>query len=207
MSAVEIGAEATSLPAARPEQPAGRSTAWWGMVMLITTEAAFFACLLASYFYLRFASFGPWPPGEIEHPKLVRPLIMTALLIPSSLPMAWADRQIRKGRTGRTALGVALVLAMGAAFLVLQGFEYAEKLRSFTVSTNVYGSLFYAITGFHGLHVVVGLMMMVFLLVGLARRRIGARRYERVQLIALYWHFVDAVWVFILFSIYLSPHL
>ncbi|HEX2298280.1 MAG TPA: cytochrome c oxidase subunit 3 [Pseudonocardiaceae bacterium] len=199
--------EAATLPAAAREQPAGRSTAWWGMVLLIATEAAFFAVLLASYFYLRFASPGPWPPDGIEDPKLVRPLIMTGLLLTSSIPMIWADRQVRKGHVGRTAAGVSLSVVLGLAFLALQGSEYAEKLHQFTPTTNVYGSLFYSITGFHGLHVLVGLVMMVFLLAGAARHRLGGHHFHRVQLTAFYWHFVDVVWIFILSSLYLSPHL
>lgn len=209
MSTVDVPKldEATRPAAVAVEQPSGRTTAWWGMVLFITTEAAFFAVLLASYFYLRFASPGPWPPGGIEDPKLLKPLIMTGLLLASSAPMVWADRQIRKGRVGRTAAGVTLAFVLGSAFLVLQGFEYAEKLRTFTLTTNVYGSLFYSITGFHGFHILVGLLMMGFLLVGAARGRYGAHRHERVQLVAFYWHFVDAVWIFILSSLYLSPHL
>ncbi|MDQ3887405.1 MAG: cytochrome c oxidase subunit 3 [Actinomycetota bacterium] len=199
--------EAATLPAAAREQPVGRSTAWWGMVLLIATEAAFFAVLLASYFYLRFASPGPWPPDGIEDPKLVRPLIMTGLLLTSSFPMIWADRQVRRGRVGRTVAGVSLSVVLGVAFLALQGMEYAEKLHKFTPTTNVYGSLFYSITGFHGLHVLVGLTMMVFLLAGAARQRLGGHHYHRVQLTAFYWHFVDGVWIFILSSLYLSPHL
>jgi cytochrome c oxidase subunit 3 len=205
--------DSTTLPAAtRPaaaavEQPSGRTTAWWGMVLLITTEAAFFAVLLASYFYLRFSSAGPWPPGGIEDPKLLKPLIMTGLLLTSSAPMAWADRQIREGRLGATTASVVMALVLGSAFLVMQGVEYAEKLRTFTLTTNVYGSLFYSITGFHGFHVFVGLLMMLFLLAGLARGRYGGRRHRRVQLVAFYWHFVDVVWIFILSSLYLSPHL
>jgi cytochrome c oxidase subunit III len=209
MSTVDVPKldEATRPAAVAVEQPSGRTTAWWGMVLFITTEAAFFAVLLASYFYLRFASPGPWPPGGIEDPKLLKPLIMTGLLLASSAPMVWADRQIRKGRVGRTAGGVALAFILGSAFLVLQGFEYAEKLRTFTLTTNVYGSLFYSITGFHGFHIIVGLLMMGFVLVGVTRGRYGAHRHERVRLVAFYWHFVDAVWIFILSSIYLSLHL
>lgn len=209
MSAVDVTSlEAATRPgAAAVEQPAGRTTAWWGMVLLIATEAAFFAVLLASYFYLRFAGGGPWPPAGIEDPKLLKPLIMTGLLLTSSVPMIWADREIRRGHVGRTATGIVLAIVLGLAFLGLQGVEYAEKLRSFTMTTNAYGSLFYSITGFHGLHVLVGLLMMAFLLVGLVRGRYGAKRHLRVRLTAFYWHFVDAVWIFILSSLYLSPHL
>lgn len=207
MTGVSEAAQATRPRAAAVEQPSGRSTAWWGMVMFITTEAAFFAVLLAAYFYVRFAGGGPWPPEGIEKPKLLKPLIMTALLLSSSGPMVWADRQISRGRPGRTAAGMMTSLVLGVAFLALQGSEYAEKLGKFTWTETTYGSLFYSITGFHGFHVFVGLLMMTFVLVGLARGRYGGRRNERVKLVAFYWHFVDGVWIFILSALYLTPYL
>jgi cytochrome c oxidase subunit 3 len=106
-----------------------------------------------------------------------------------------------------SAVGVSLSFVLGAAFLVLQAVEYEEKLALFTWTTNAYGSLFYGITGFHGFHVLVGLLMMVFVLVGMAQGRYGTWRNQRVKLVAFYWHFVDAVWIFILSALYLSPHL
>ena len=189
------------------EEPVGRSTGWWGMVLFITTEATLFAALLGSYFYLRF-QYGPqWPPGGIEQPRLLRPLIMTAVLVPSSLPLLWAERGIRRGKRWQLRLGLLATLAMGLTFLTLQGVEYAEELRHFTFTTNVYGSLFYVITSFHGSHVTVGLLMVAWLFGASLRGGFGARRHEPVRLVALYWHFVDAVWVAILFTVYLSPRL
>ncbi|GAB3804684.1 cytochrome c oxidase subunit 3 [Micromonospora zhanjiangensis] len=197
----------TAPDALAAEQPAGRSTGWWGMVMLITTEATFFAALLGSYFYLRFQHGGDWPPGGIEAPKLVKPLIMTAVLVPSSVPLLWAERGIRKGRRWRLRVGLVATLLMGLTFLILQGTEYDEKLHHFTFTTNVYGSLFYFITGFHGFHVLVGMLMTSWLLAASAQGSFGSRHHEQVSVAALYWHFVDIVWVAILFTIYLSPRL
>jgi heme/copper-type cytochrome/quinol oxidase subunit 3 len=176
------------------------------MVMFVTTEATLFGVLLSSYFYVRF-QVGTWPPGGIEEPKLVKPLIMTALLLPSSLPVMWAERGIRKGQRWRLRLGLCATLLMGGAFVVLQGTEYAEKLHKYTMTTNVYGSFFYTITGFHGLHVCIGLVMVSWLLAASLRGSFGYRRHERVRLTAIYWHFVDIVWLFILFTIYLSGRL
>ncbi|WP_084516619.1 cytochrome c oxidase subunit 3 [Microtetraspora niveoalba] len=187
--------------------PTGRTPAWWGMVLFVTTEGMLFSCLLASYFYIRFSSRGPWPPGGIENPELTKPLVMTALLVSSSLPMLWADWAVRHGRTGQLKGGLALTLLLGATFLGLQGSEYKEKFEMFSWSENVYGSLFYGITGFHGTHVAVGLVMILFTIVAALRGKFSAKRHERVRLVAFYWHFVDAVWVFILFTIYLSPKL
>ncbi|MFC0506459.1 cytochrome c oxidase subunit 3 [Micromonospora costi] len=201
-------AAATTTEALTTELPVGRSTGWWGMVMFVATEATLFSCLLGSYFYLRFQHGGEWPPGGIEQPKLLRPLVMTAILLPSSLPMIWAERGIRRGRRWRLRIGLAATLLLGASFLALQGTEYDELLHEFTITTNAYGSLFFVITGFHGLHVLVGLAMVSWLLAASLRGgSFGARRHDRVRNAAIYWHFVDLVWAAILFTIYLSPRL
>jgi heme/copper-type cytochrome/quinol oxidase subunit 3 len=189
------------------EEPVGRPTGWWGMVLFIATEGTLFATLFGSYFYLRFQSGPRWPPEGITRPELIMPLIMTAVLVPSSLPVLWAERGIRHGRRGQLRAGLLATLVMGSTFLFLQGMEYAELLREFTFTTNVYGSLFYVITTFHGSHVAVGLLMVCWLLAASARGGSGAHRYERVRIVALYWHFVDAVWVAILLIVYLSPRL
>ncbi|MEV4198253.1 cytochrome c oxidase subunit 3 [Micromonospora globbae] len=207
MSAHDLAA-ATSTEALTTELPAGRSTGWWGMVMFVATEATLFACLLGSYFYLRFQHGGEWPPGGIEQPRLLRPLVMTAVLLPSSLPIVWAERGIRRGERRRLRVGLAATFLLGLTFLGLQATEYAELLHEFTVTTNAYGSLFYVITGFHGLHVFIGLTMVSWLLsASLRGGSFGARRHDRVRNVAIYWHFVDVVWAAILFTIYLSPRL
>src|SRR5207249_2757619 len=84
-----------------------RAPAWWGMVLFIATEAALFASLLVSYFYLR-ASAPSWPPPGLERPELSVPVVMTVVLLASSVPMAWADRGIQQGRQGRLILGLML---------------------------------------------------------------------------------------------------
>ncbi|PZG24077.1 heme-copper oxidase subunit III [Micromonospora craterilacus] len=201
-------AAATSTEALTTEQPVGRSAGWWGMVMFVATEATLFACLIGSYFYLRFQHGGPWPPDGLTAPTLARPLLMTAVLLPSSLPVVWAERGIRRGQRWRLRTGLAVTLVLGVTFLILVATEYAEKLREFTITTNAYGSLFYVITGFHGFHVLVGLTMISWLLVASLRRgTFGAHRHDRVRNAAIYWHFVDVVWAAILFTIYLSPRL
>jgi heme/copper-type cytochrome/quinol oxidase subunit 3 len=199
--------EATRAEALAAEAPAGRPTAWWGMVLFITTEATLFASLFVAYFYLRFRAGTAWPLGGIEKPKLPIPFVMSALLLPSSLPMMWADRAIRRGKVAQLRLGLLTTIAMGLGFLYLFQVEYAEKLKEFTPRTNVYGSLFYTITGFHGIHVTVGLLILGWLLVASLRGHFDAQRHLRVQLGAMYWHFVDAIWVAIMLIIYIGPHL
>jgi heme/copper-type cytochrome/quinol oxidase subunit 3 len=206
VSAVEASAR-PSLPTHPEGVEGGRSPAFWGMVMLIFTEATIFGILLFSYFYLRFQTSPQWPPPGIEKPKLFLVSIMTPILLLSSAPMHWALVGIRRGKVGRLRSGMLATLVMGATFLGLQGFEYHAILtEEFTARTNVYGSLFFTITGFHGLHVAVGLLLIVWVQWYAARGRFTAERHIPVENVAMYWHFVDAVWVFILASLYLSPH-
>lgn len=184
-----------------------RSYAWWGMVWLIMTESALFAMLIFSYFFLRFGQ-PTWPPGGIEPPSLALPAIMTVILWSSSLPVHLADRGIRRGSQGRLRGGLLVGFLLGATFLSLQVLvEYPELFTEFTPQTNVYGSLFFVITGFHGFHVLVGLVLSLWTQ---ARAWAGAftpDRHVTVQTFALYWHFVDVVWLFVLLTVYLSPHL
>src|SRR5690606_11082711 len=128
------------------------------MVFLIVTEGTLFATLLVGYLYLR-ASAPVWTLGGIAPPDLPIPLIMTVLLLSNSAPMWWAGAGVRRGWRGRLALGLAVSVGLGAAFLALQALGYSRK--AFGPQTNVYGSLFSTITGFHGLHVMVGLLMNV----------------------------------------------
>ncbi|HEY7064797.1 MAG TPA: cytochrome c oxidase subunit 3 [Chloroflexota bacterium] len=181
-----------------------RATGWWGMVLLVATEATLFACLLTSYFYLR-ASNATWPLGDIEKPSLLLPGILTVILLSSSAPMHWAERSIRRGDGGRLALGLAISFLLGATFLSLQVIEYSRE--SFTPQTNAYGSLFFTITGLHGAHVLIGLLMSAVVQLRTWLGQFTARRHLAVQNVALYWHFVDAVWVFVFLSLYVSPHL
>jgi heme/copper-type cytochrome/quinol oxidase subunit 3 len=196
---------ATSLRGLATEEPVGRSTAWRGMVMFISSEATLIAVTLGSYFYLRFQSGPPWPPDGIEEPKLSRPLIMTALILLSSVPLIWAERGSRRGRRGVAITGLATTILMTLAFLALQGVEYADQLELFTITTNAYGSLFYTVTGLHAVHVTIGLMMLLWL--ATAVRSGAILRWQRIRLVVLYWIFLDVVWVAVLFTVYLSPRL
>ncbi|KAB8197414.1 heme-copper oxidase subunit III [Nonomuraea phyllanthi] len=194
-------------PEALASEPPGRTPAWWGMVLFVATEATLFACLLASYYYLRFLTVGEWPPPGIKKPELAKPLGMTALLLLSSGWMVWADWAVRHNRKRTLRVTLAFTVLFGAGFLTLQGTEYLTKLEEFTYATNAYGSLFYVITGFHGMHVFTGLVMLSFTLVAALAGKFSHRHHKRVRIVSFYWHFVDGIWLAILFTVYISPRL
>jgi heme/copper-type cytochrome/quinol oxidase subunit 3 len=204
-----VAAQAPPGPSDLPRVVAGQASfSWWGLLWLIATEATLFAALIASYFYLRFQAGPAWPPDGIADPELGLPLVMTALLLSSSVPVHIADRGIRQGHPGRLKAGLAAAFLLGAAFLLLTwAVEWPKTLREFGPTTNAYGSLYFTLTGFHGLHVLVGLAISAWVQVRAWRGAFDADRHVSVQLFAMYWHFVDVVWVFVLATVYLSPHL
>ena len=191
-----------------PETGTGtRSFGWWGMVWLIATEATLFAILLASYFYIRFRH-PEWPLDHIEPPKLELPLIMTVILWSSSLPVHIAEKGIEKGNQRRLKGGLAMGWLLGAIFLFITvAVEWPETLHEFSPRTNAYGSLFFTITGFHASHVIVGLSVSAWTQARAWQGAFDERKHVSVQNFAMYWHFVDIVWLFVLLSVYFSPHL
>jgi len=181
-----------------------RPLGWWGVVGLIATEATLFGLLLFVNFYLR-ANADAWPLGDIADPELVKSGIRSVILVGSSVPVALAERAQRRGhqRAFRRWLGVTLALA--AVFLAGHVEEYVTLWSEFRPDTNAYGSVFYTITGLHALHLVVGMAVLTYLLVQSARGRYdGVPEPHGVSAGILYWHFVDAVWIAVYTSLYLS---
>ncbi|HEY4218209.1 MAG TPA: cytochrome c oxidase subunit 3 [Gemmatimonadaceae bacterium] len=188
-----------------PEVTTGtRATGWWGMVWLCVTEAMLFACLIASYFFLR-GSVQAFAAEGGHYPSLTLPIPMTVLLVTSSGTMWWGERGIRRGDQRRLRIGLALTFVLGAVFLVLQGIEFSHGLHGPTASA--YESIFYTTTGLHGAHVAMGLLMNLYAQLQAWRGHFSAKRHLTVQNVSLYWHFVDAVWIVILTTLYLSPRL
>lgn len=187
-------------------QRAGRSLAWWGMTMTILTEGMLFGLLLFVYWYL-YSIADAWPLGDIEPPELFLISIRTVILLASSATMSVAERAMRRGRTGWTKGFLALTFLLGAIFLVGHVEEMLRLPEEFTWSTNVYGSLFYVIVNFHGLHLVVGLIMLAMAWVALSRGAFTPERHHGFTAVGMYWHFVDVVWVFVFPTLYLVPHL
>jgi len=181
-----------------------RAIGWWGTALLIANEAVLFASLIAGYFYLRFNS-PIWPPRGNEPPELPLPLLMTMLLLASSAAMMIAERGIQHGNRARLRLGLAAAFVLAAIFISLQALEYSRT--AFTPQQNSYTALFFTITGLHGLHVLVALLANLVLQIQAGFGYFNQTRHQAVQSVSLYWHFVDVVWIVVLFTVYLSPHL
>jgi len=180
-----------------------RSGGWWGVLALIVTEGSLFGYLLFTYFYLAAQSEQHWPPDGL--PVLLMPGVNTLILLASSV-FVWACERCIQRRLMRWSLAsMALALMLGIGFVVIQLNEW-NKL-TYDMTSNLYGSLYFTITGFHMLHVIVGLVILMVLLLWLALGYFDHRRYAAVTIGGLYWHFVDAVWLFVFTTLYLTPYL
>jgi len=194
-------------------QRGGMDPALLGMMLFIASEVMFFAALFAAYFNAA-ATLPVFPPeGTEEFINLLKfpflPLIMTAVLLTSSVTMQIATMRIRKGdRTGMNR-ALALTLALGAFFLLLWVTDYALLITEddFGIDSGVYGTLFYTLTGFHGAHVIGGVIGMVVILARGLAGQFSARHHVAVEAVHYYWHFVDVVWVLLVVVIYVLPML
>ncbi|MEO6123626.1 MAG: heme-copper oxidase subunit III [Ilumatobacteraceae bacterium] len=170
-----------------------------GVIVWLSSELMFFSGLFAASFTLR-AKTAVWPPAGVEL-GVGRAAIFTVVLIISSFTLHLAVAAARRDdRVGAVRwLGVTLIL--GTLFVANQGLEYADA--SFSISSHAYGSMFYLLTGFHGLHVIGGLLLMgaaVWMISGSTSR---APKVPTMEMCAYYWHFVDLVWVVMFANIYL----
>jgi cytochrome c oxidase subunit 3 len=180
-----------------------RSGGWWGVLALIVTEGSLFGYLLFTYFYLASQTEQHWPPEGL--PELLIPGVNTVILLASSV-FVWASERCIQRRLLRWSLAsMALALGLGVCFVVIQFNEWSKK--TYDMTSNLYGSLYFTITGFHMLHVIVGLVILMLLLLWMALGYFDHRRYVAVTIGGLYWHFVDVVWVFVFTTLYLTPYL
>ncbi len=187
------------LPALPFEVDRGRNAMW----LVIATEAFLFISLFFSYFYLA-QNKGRWQHNE--PPKLMLAIIMLVVLFASSVVLHWGEKQVKKGNTAAGRIALIGTLILGIAFFVIQIYEYMDHWHSLTPFTDAYGSIFYAITSFHALHLIVGLLILAYVLVLPHYRPTDESPYLPYTVASMYWHFVDLIWFFIVGILYIGPH-
>ncbi len=170
-----------------------------GIVLFLGSELMFFAALFGMYFTLR-AQAAAWPPaGTSIH--LINAAIITVILVVSSGTFQLGVRRIRQGDRNGLRLWVFITLLLGLVFLAGQFLDYTSL--DFQIGTNAYGSAYYTMTGFHALHVIAGVVLMLVLLGRAAAGAYSAQDHAGVEVIAYYWHFVDVVWLALFATIFL----
>lgn len=195
----------SSAPITLEPRPRGPTPAWWGVIMLCLTEFALFAALVASDFYLRFHA-PAWPPKGVNAPDLLVPIINTVLLVLSSASVVWADRAAKNDNRGTATLGLGVAALLGAAYIALQAREWSRA--EFTAQQHTYGSLFFTLTGLHGLHVIAGVLLLLTLFAWTLLGRLSRTGRGAISTIGLYWHFVTLMWLIFVFpTVYISPHI
>jgi heme/copper-type cytochrome/quinol oxidase subunit 3 len=177
-----------------------------GMALFLLSEVFFFALLILAYVFF---NYGGAPTGGPSAASSLAPstsAIFTVFLLGSSGTLWLAERSLVRQRNAGMRLWLLVTIVFGAVFLIGQGSEYLLLIgENVTIGRNLFGSTFFTLTGFHGLHVFSGLVAMAILL-GLAQAgRIVGPHATALETVGWYWHFVDVVWIVIFTIIYLVP--
>ncbi len=199
----------------------------WGMGWFIFSEVMFFFGFFGALFYTRNVSLhwladahgltgahalwpgfqALWPSGGPGLKEAFTPMgawglpaINTLLLLTSGATLTWAHWGLMKDNRKQLTIGLILTIALGVLFLFLQAHEYAEA--GFTIKTGIYGATFYMLTGFHGLHVTMGAIMLTIILFRVLKGHFNSHDHFGFEAVAWYWHFVDVVWLFLFIFVY-----
>ncbi|MDO8347097.1 MAG: cytochrome c oxidase subunit 3 [Rugosibacter sp.] len=199
----------------------------WAMGWFIFSEVMFFAAFFGALYYLRTISVpdlasadnallwpdfkSVWPsagPDFKEEWEVMKPwgipAINTLLLLTSGVTLTWAHWGLMKGNRTQLKVGLFLTVLLGSVFLGFQFYEYSHAYHemNLTLATGAYGSTFYMLTGFHGLHVTVGTIMLIVMLGRSMKGHFTAEHHFAFEAVAWYWHFVDVVWLFLFVVVY-----
>jgi cytochrome c oxidase subunit 3 len=201
MSEVTRSMEATAPDATATVERLRRSmpSGWVGALLLVLSEACLFGCLIATYFYLRFDA-EQWPPPGIEKPAVALPLILTAVLVATCVPVYFGVRAAKAGAVKKAWWLIFFATGVQAAYLGLQIWLLTSELDKFTPQSNAYGSVYYALLGLHHAHVAVGLALDLWVLAKLFGGRLTNYRLIAVRVLGLYWYFVSAMAIFVVFT-------
>jgi cytochrome c oxidase subunit III len=169
-----------------------------GMICFIAAESAMFIIFVVAYlFYVGKTTYGPTPRA------LSLPVLNTIFLLSSSGTIAWAVRALRRGHLVGFAITWGATVALGALFLVGTGREWGHLFHlGLTPATSLFGTTYYSLVGLHAFHVTVGLILLTTVLMLTLFGKLHARYADRVDVLALYWHFVDCVWIVVFSVVY-----
>jgi cytochrome c oxidase subunit 3 len=174
----------------------------FGMMLFIASELMLFGSFFTAYFFIRFVQGDPWLPKGEDLPVYVA-LANSAILFSSSATMHWALEGIKHNNRKALKLGVMLTIFLGATFLGIQISEYAHL--GFVPKNSAQASVFFSLTGLHGAHVAVGLIILCVVARRAFKGHYGPEKKDHwgVEIPGLYWHFVDVMWLFVFTSLYL----
>ncbi|MCP2260092.1 cytochrome c oxidase subunit 3 [Streptoalloteichus tenebrarius] len=177
-----------------------------GTIVWLSSELMFFAGLFAMFFTVKAQNEGHWPPEPTEL-NLAYALPFTIILVASSFTCQWGVFKAEQGDVFGLRLWYTITLVLGLIFVAGQAGEYYQMVthHGTTISSSAYGTVFYLTTGFHGLHVIGGLIAFVYLLVRTKLSKFTPAQATAAIVVSYYWHFVDIVWIGLFATIYLVP--
>ncbi len=170
-----------------------------GMLLFIISEVMLFGAFFTAYFFIRVVADDPWP-AEGMHLPIAIAGVNTAILISSSFTMHWALESARNENRNGLRAGLLTTFLLGLTFLTVQINEYVHV--GFAPSDHAQGSIFYGLTGLHGAHVFVGLLLLSFATIRAFRGHFSSKEHRGVEVPGIYWHFVDVMWIFVYSTIY-----
>jgi cytochrome c oxidase subunit III len=171
-----------------------------GMACMILTESALFTIFVVAYlYYIGKSLTGPYPKDVLDLPVLA-----TIALLSSSISITLAVRALRAGHSAAFNVWWAITIGLGAFFLAATAVEWDGLIyqHNLTIWTNLFGTTFYSLVGFHAGHVTVGLLLLSLTLLFSLFGALRQTHAERVEILSWYWHFVDAVWVVVFLTVY-----
>jgi cytochrome c oxidase subunit 3 len=173
-----------------------------GVFIFIASEIMLFGAFFTVYFFTRVVNPATteWPPAPYEFPKYIA-FVNTCLLVTSSFTIHWALSSIKRGNRAGMRAGLVLTLLLGTTFLITQLVEYARI--GFAPHTGAFASCFFGLTGLHGAHVFVGLMVLLFMTIRAFRGHFSPENHHGVEIGGIYWHFVDVMWIVVYFTVYI----
>lgn len=171
-----------------------------GMLLFIISEIMVFGAFFTAYFFVRVVNNDPWPAPDTELPKLIAG-INTAILLSSSLTLHWAQTCVKNGNRRGLKAGMLTTFLLGATFLLVQINEYVHI--GFAPHDHAQGSVFYGLTGLHGAHVFIGLVLLGMVTLRAFRGHFSEEEHRGLEIPGIYWHFVDVMWIVVYTTIYI----
>ena len=171
-----------------------------GVYLFIISEAMLFGSFFTAYFFIRVVGNEPWPPHPFHFPVNVA-LMNTFILVFSSVVVHWSLISIKRGNRAGLQAGLAITFLMGLTFLSTQINEYFKA--GFSIHDGSFASVFYGLTGLHGLHVFVGLTLLAIMNIRTLRGHFSPEHHMGVEMAGIYWHFVDVMWIIVFLTVYI----
>lgn len=171
-----------------------------GMLLFIISEIMVFGAFFTAYFFIRIANGEAWPAPGTQIPELVAGF-NTAILISSSFTIHWAEQSIKRGNRFGLKAGMLITFLLGCTFLFIQINEYANI--GFAPQDAAQQTIFYALTGLHGAHVFIGLLLLLFVTIRSFRGHYSPEEHRGVEVPGIYWHFVDIMWIVVYTTVYI----